>query len=159
MLLNPKETGDTAGNKLSLRGPQSSTDFPEAVIGQEESEEEEEEKDEEGETGSEDKLTTLATWAVWGRFEWSRAKIVYSERKAGSAIIPASIWPRQCSNGTEKVGGKERNTESNEKKNNTMIVKPHRRVSVHRAVRGELATGGERDRERERETAWDWKKI
>lgn len=96
MLLNPKETGDTAGNKLSLRGPRSSTDFPEArrpeeVIGQEESEEEEEEKDEEGETGSEDKLTTLATWAVWGRFEWSRAKIVYSERKAGSAIIPASI--------------------------------------------------------------------
>lgn len=54
-------------------------------------EEQEEEKDEEGETGSEDKLTTLATWAVWGRFEWSRAKIVYSERKAGSAIIPASI--------------------------------------------------------------------
>lgn len=94
MLLNPKETGDTAGNKRSLRGPQSSTDFPEAwrpeeVTGQEESEEEE--KDEEGETGSEDKLTTLATWAVWGRFEWSRAKIVYSERKAGSAIIPASI--------------------------------------------------------------------
>lgn len=42
------------------------------------------------EAGSEDKLTTLATWAVWGRFEWSRAKIVYSERKAGSAIIPAS---------------------------------------------------------------------
>lgn len=73
------------------------TDFPEArrpeeVIGQEESEEEEEEKkNEEGETGSEDKLTTLATWAVWGRFEWSRAKIVYSERKAGSAIIPASL--------------------------------------------------------------------
>lgn len=47
--------------------------------------------DEEGETGSEDKLTTLATSAVLGRFEWSRAKIVYSERKAGSAIIPASI--------------------------------------------------------------------
>lgn len=93
MLLNPKETGDTAGNKLSLHGPLSSTDFPEArrpeeVTGQEE---EEEEKDEKGETGSEDKLTTLATWAVWGRFEWSRAKIVYSERKAGSAIIPASI--------------------------------------------------------------------
>lgn len=57
--------------------------------GQEE-EEEEKEKEEE-EAGSEDKLTTLATWAVLGRFEWSRAKIVYSERKAGSAIIPASI--------------------------------------------------------------------
>lgn len=84
-----------AGNKLSLLGPQSSTDSPkvwgwEEGTGQEE-EEEEEEKDEEEETGSEDKLTTLATCAVLGRFEWSRAKIVYSERKAGSAIIPASI--------------------------------------------------------------------
>lgn len=49
-----------------------------------------EEEQEEEEAGSEDKLTTLATWAVLGRFEWSRAKIVYSERKAGSAIIPAS---------------------------------------------------------------------
>lgn len=87
-----------AGNKLSLLGPQSSTDSPKARrqeegTGQQE-EEEEEEKDEEeeekGETGSEGKLTTLATWAVLGRFEWSSAKIVYSERKAGSAIIPAS---------------------------------------------------------------------
>lgn len=83
-----------AGNKLSLLGPQSSIDSPEAQRREEgtgQEEEEEEEKDEEGETGSEDKLTTLATWAVLGRFEWSRAKIVYSERKAGSAIIPASI--------------------------------------------------------------------
>lgn len=84
-----------AGNKQSLLGPQSSTNSPKARrreegTGQEE-EEAEEEKDEEEETGSEDKLTTLATWAVLGRFEWSRAKIVYSERKAGSAIIPASI--------------------------------------------------------------------
>ncbi len=85
-----------AGNKLSLLGPQSSTDSRKARrreegTGQEEEEEEEKERDEEGETGSEGKLTTLATWAVLGRFEWSRAKIVYSERKAGSAIIPASI--------------------------------------------------------------------
>lgn len=82
-----------AGNKLSLLGPQSSTDSPKARRREEGTgqEEEEEEKDEEEETGSEDKLTTLATWAVLGRFEWSRAKIVYSERKAGSAIIPASI--------------------------------------------------------------------
>lgn len=80
-----------AGNKLSLLGPQSSTDSPKAWRWEEGTgQEEEEEKDEEGETGSQDKLTTLATWAVLGRFEWSRAKIVYSERKAGSAIIPAS---------------------------------------------------------------------
>lgn len=73
--------------------PQSSTDSPESQRREEGTgrEEEEEEKDQEGETGSEGKLTTLATWAVLGRFEWSRAKIVYSERKAGSAIIPASI--------------------------------------------------------------------
>lgn len=38
----------------------------------------------------ENELTALDTWAALGRFEWSRAKIVYSERKAGSAIIPAS---------------------------------------------------------------------
>lgn len=38
----------------------------------------------------EDGLTALGTSAALGRFEWSRAKIVYSERKAGSAIIPAS---------------------------------------------------------------------
>ena len=63
----------------------------------------------EEEAGSEDKLTTLATWAVLGWFEWSRAKIVYSERKAGSAIIPASIWRRQCSNGTK--GGERRGTQ------------------------------------------------
>lgn len=83
-----------AGNKLSLLGRQSSTESPEAQRREEgtgQKEEEGEEKDEEGETGSEDKLTTLATWAVLGCFEWSRAKIVYSERKAGSAIIPASI--------------------------------------------------------------------
>lgn len=84
-----------AGNKLSLLGPWVSTDSPkprrrEEGTGQEEEEEERDEEEEE-ETGSEDKLTTLATWAVLGRFEWSRAKIVYSERKAGSAIIPASI--------------------------------------------------------------------
>lgn len=90
-MLYPKETGDRAGNKLSLLGPQSSTDSPEARRPEEVTGQEEEEKDEEGETGSADKLTTLATWAVLGRFEWSRAKIVYSERKAGSAIIPASI--------------------------------------------------------------------
>lgn len=73
--------------------PQSSTDSPESQRREKGTgrEEEEEEKDQEGETGSEGKLTTLATWAVLGRFEWSRAKIVYSERKAGSAIIPASI--------------------------------------------------------------------
>lgn len=81
-----------AGNKLSLLGPRSSTDSPKAWRREEGTgREEEEEKGEEEETGSEDKLTTLATWAVWGCFEWSRAKIVYSERKAGSAIIPASI--------------------------------------------------------------------
>lgn len=83
--------GQRAGNKLSLLRPQSSTDSPEAQRREEGTGREEEEKDEEEETGSEDKLTTLATWAVLGRFEWSRAKIVYSERKAGSAIIPASI--------------------------------------------------------------------
>lgn len=95
MLLNPKETRDRAGNKLSLLGPQFSTDSPdtqrwEEGTGQDE-EEEQEEKDDKEKAGSEDKLTTLATWAVLGCIEWSRAKIVYSERKAGSAIIPASI--------------------------------------------------------------------
>lgn len=45
---------------------------------------------EEEEAMCEDRLTALGTWAALGRFEWSRAKIVYSERKAGSAIIPAS---------------------------------------------------------------------
>ena len=95
-LLDAKSKGNRrqrAGNKLSLLGPQSSTDSPKARRREEGTgwwEEEEEEKEEEEETGSEGKLTTLATWAVLGRFEWSRAKIVYSERKAGSAIIPAS---------------------------------------------------------------------
>lgn len=65
------------------------TDSPKARR-REEGTGQEEERDEEEEAGSEDKLTTLATWAVLGRFEWSRAKIVYSERKAGSAIISAS---------------------------------------------------------------------
>lgn len=65
--------------------------------------------------GEWEQLTTLATWAVLGRFEWSRAKIVYSERKAGSAIIPASIWPRQCRNETEGMEERRGETESNEK--------------------------------------------
>lgn len=94
MLLFPKEMGDESREQALPTWAQSSTDSSKAQrceegTGQEE-EQKEEEEDEEEEAGSEDKLTTLATWAVLGRFEWSRAKIVYSERKAGSAIIPAS---------------------------------------------------------------------
>lgn len=91
MLLNPKETGDREqGTSCPYLG-HSPLPIPRRH-GREEGtgQEEEENKDEEEEAGSEDKLTTLATWAVLGCFEWSRAKIVYSERKAGSAIIPAS---------------------------------------------------------------------
>lgn len=95
-LLDTKSKGDGRQTREQAvpTEPRSSTDFPESQRQEEgpgREEEEEEEKDQEAETGSEGKLTTLATWAVWGRFEWSRAKIVYSERKAGSAIIPASI--------------------------------------------------------------------
>lgn len=89
-MLNPKETGDKAGNKLSLFGPQFSTYSQKRGDGRKEQAKRRSKEEEEGEAGSEDKLTTLATWAVLGCFEWSRAKIVYSERKAGSAIIPAS---------------------------------------------------------------------
>lgn len=39
-------------------------------------------------------LTTLPVCAL-GCLEGSKAKIVYSERKAGSATIPASSCPRQ----------------------------------------------------------------
>lgn len=93
-LLDTKSKGNRRQTREQAfpNDPQSSTDSPESQRQEEGTgREEEEEKDQEGETGSEGKLTTLATWAVLGRFEWSRAKIVYSERKAGSAIIPASI--------------------------------------------------------------------
>lgn len=91
MLLNPKQTGDREqGTSCPYLG-HSPLPISQRRRRWEEGTGQEEEKEEEEEAGSEDKLTTLATWAVLGRIEWSRAKIVYSERKAGSAIIPASI--------------------------------------------------------------------
>lgn len=94
MLLNPKQTGDREqGTSCPYLGHNPLPISQRRRRREEGTGQEEEEKEEykEEEAGSEDKLTTLATWAVLGCFEWSRAKIVYSERKAGSAIIPASI--------------------------------------------------------------------
>ena len=81
-----KETGrrDGVGWKQSLLGP-SSAAWSHSTAG---TREEQEEQEEEGVKLRQ--LTALTTWSALGLFDWSRAKIVYSERKAGSAIIPAS---------------------------------------------------------------------